>query len=234
MYAANILIIEDDPDLGTLIQFNLQREGYEVRLATSGEQGLELASMQNPDLVLLDVMLPGQSGFEICRQLKETWGNTGLQVIMLTARTDEIDVVTGLEVGADDYITKPFSLRVMSARIRARLRAKTEVQVAIELQSPISYGQLFIDPQRHIVKLNKRELILTPTEYRIMLLLVSRPEVVFSRYDIVDAISGGEAIVTDRSVDVQIVGLRKKMGECADYIETVRGFGYRCRNRCSN
>ncbi|HOP05721.1 MAG TPA: response regulator transcription factor [candidate division Zixibacteria bacterium] len=229
MADAKILVIEDDPDLGSLIKYNLQREGYDVEVAISGEQGLDLADHFSPDLVLLDIMLPGQDGFEVCRKLKSDKDKTGPQVIMLTARTEENDIVTGLEIGADDYITKPFSPRVLGARIRARLRLAGEETSGADRNTPVSYGRLQIDPRRHSVKLDDQSLTLTPTEFRILLLLAGKPGVVYSRYEIVDAVSGGEAVVTDRSVDVQIVGLRKKLGGCADYIETVRGFGYRCR-----
>lgn len=229
MVAAKILVIEDDPDLGSLIKYNLQREGYSVEVAVSGEQGLELMDEFGPDLILLDIMLPGQDGFEICRRLKSGSDKRGPQVIMLTARTEENDIVTGLELGADDYITKPFSPRVLSARIRARLRLAGEETTGPDRQAPVSYGRLQIDPRRYSVKLDNQSLTLTPTEFRILRLLAGKPGVVYSRYEIVDAVSGGEAVVTDRSVDVQIVGLRKKLGDCADYIETVRGFGYRCR-----
>jgi len=231
MSSANILVIEDDPDLGDLLKYNLQREGYKVRVAVSGEEGLDLMRSEKPDLVVLDVMLPGQDGFEVCRRIKSDSSGVVPQVIMVTARTEESDIVNGLEIGADDYLTKPFSPRVLSARIRARLRV--EDHVPIDDDRPIRVGRLHIDPPRHMVSIDDQPLNLTPTEFRILSLLTRRPGLVFSRYEIVDAVQGGEAVVTDRSVDVQIVGLRKKLGDCSHYIETVRGFGYRFKEMAS-
>ncbi|MEA3297552.1 MAG: response regulator transcription factor [candidate division Zixibacteria bacterium] len=225
MAGENILIIEDDPDLGSLVQYNLRREGFKVRLATSGEDGLAMVDEETPDLILLDVILPGRDGYQICRNLKSRVYGKTLQVIMLTARSEEHDIVSGFEIGADDYITKPFNFKVMSARIRARLRIASQLKG--ETRKPITIGRLYIDPPRHMVSLNDNPLNLTPTEHRILLHLVRKPGTVYSRYEIVDAVQGGEVVVTDRSVDVHIVGLRKKLGEYAQCIETVRGFGYR-------
>lgn len=229
MSKKKILLIEDDPDLGELVCYNLKRDGYQVSWAKDGVEGLKLAFEDTPDLVLLDIMLPGQDGYEVCRRLKADRQTKQAQVVMLTARTEESDVVSGLEVGADDYITKPFSPRVLGARIKARLRE--DAPDNDRDKEAVTVGLLHIDPLRHQVRVGKQEVILTPTEFRIVMLLAKSPGVVFSRYEIVDAVQGDNAVVTDRSVDVQIVGLRKKLGACAGYIETVRGFGYRFRER---
>jgi two-component system phosphate regulon response regulator PhoB len=220
-----ILVIEDEPEIREIIEYNLKREGYQLLEAESGEQGLRMAASQNPDLIILDIMLPGIDGLEICRQLKRDSHLHSIPLIMVTARTEETDVVTGLELGADDYITKPFSPRVLVARVRARLRArKTAVQSG---DSPIRIKRITIDPGRHLVKVDNKSIHLTATEFNILNVLARHAGWVMSRYDIVNAVRGENAIVTDRSVDVQIAGLRKKLGACGNYIETVRGVGYR-------
>lgn len=227
MVKKHILVIEDDPDLRELVEYNLSRDGYRVTVVETGEEGLQIARREIPDLIVLDVMLPGIDGFEVCKKIKGSSHTSGIQIVMLTARTEESDIVTGLEIGADDYITKPFSPRVLTARIRARLRM--DKQTDLSDQAVIDHDGMFIDPRRHVVKVNDADVSLTPTEFKILTLLARNAGLVFSRYEIVDAVQGGDAVVTDRSVDVQIVGLRKKLGGCADMIETVRGFGYRFR-----
>ncbi len=227
MVKGHILVIEDDPDLRELVEYNLRRDGYRVTVVETGEEGVRIAEREVPDLVVLDVMLPGINGFEVCKKLKGNSHTRGIQIVMLTARTEESDIVTGLEIGADDYITKPFSPRVLTARIRARLRM--EEQTDPPDREVVEHDEVLIDPRRHVVKVKGKQINLTPTEFKILVLLARNAGVVFSRYEIVDAVQGGEVVVTDRSVDVQIVGLRKKLGACSGLIETVRGFGYRFR-----
>lgn len=227
MVKKHVLVIEDDPDLRELVEYNLRRDGYRVTVVETGEEGLQVARRELPDLIVLDVMLPGIDGFEVCKKLKGNSHTDGIQIVMLTARTEESDIVTGLEIGADDYITKPFSPRVLTARIRARLRMDKKTDLSD--QEVIERDGMVVDPRRHVVKVNDAEIGLTPTEFKILTLLARNAGLVFSRYEIVDAVQGGDAVVTDRSVDVQIVGLRKKLGPCAGLIETVRGFGYRFR-----
>jgi len=225
MAKEKILLIEDEEDIQELVQFNLAKEGYQVFTAGSGEAGLDLARRHGPDLILLDLMLPGIDGLEVCRLLKGNDRTHAIPVVMLTAKGEESDVVTGLEVGADDYITKPFSPKVVVARIRNILRRKgREVP---EDGSPIKVHDLVIHPGRHEVLIKGKRVELTFTEFRVLQFLARRPGWVYTRPQIVDAVRGEDYPVTERSVDVQIVGLRRKLGVQGKYIETVRGVGYR-------
>lgn len=219
-----ILVVEDEADILELLRYNLNREGYRVREAATGEAALDSIRKAAPDLVLLDLMLPRIDGLEVCRQVRAD-GYTRLPVIMLTAKGEEADIVTGLELGADDYITKPFSPRVLLARVRAVLRRRS---MAIpDGDESLRIHTLAIHPGRHEVLVEGEPVELTRTEFQVLLYLARRPGWVFTRYQIVDAVHGGEYAVTDRSVDVQIVGLRKKLRNAGRYIETVRGVGYR-------
>lgn len=223
----HILVIEDEEDILALVHYNLIRAGYRVDCATSGEDGLAKASALHPDLVVLDLMLPGIDGFEVCRRLRSATGTATVPVIMLTAREEEADIVSGLETGADDYITKPFSPQVLKARIQAVLRRRGRSGSEAPSGESLSIHDLVIDPGRNKVLAAGLEVELTLTEFRVLQLLAARPGWVFTRTQIVDAVRGEGYAVTDRSVDVQIVGLRKKLGDCGGYIETVRGVGYR-------
>ena len=220
-----ILVIEDDDDIQELITYNLVREGYLVSSTTSGEAGLEAARRSAPDLVLLDLMLPGIDGLEVCRMLRADHRTAAVPIVMLTAKGEETDVVTGLEVGADDYITKPFSPKVVVARIRNILRRKS--RDVKDDTSPIKAHDLVIHPGRHEVLMKGKAVELTFTEFRVLQFLARRPGWVYTRQQIVDAVRGEDYPVTERSVDVQVVGLRRKLGACGKYIETVRGVGYR-------
>jgi len=222
-----ILVIEDEPDIQELIRYNLSREGYRVTCAGTGEDGLARARQNPPDVVLLDLMLPGIDGLEVCRQLKSERSTRQIAIIMLTAKGEESDIVSGLELGADDYVTKPFSPKVLVARIRALLRRR-----AVDTddgEARLAIHNLVIDPGRHEVLVDHNPVTLTHTEFQILHLLARRPGWVYTRYQIVNQVRGDDAIVTDRSVDVLIVGLRKKLGDAGNYIETVRGVGYRIR-----
>lgn len=222
---AKILIVEDDRDILELIEYNLRKEGYQVVTATSGEDGLESVKSEKPDMALLDLMLPGIDGLEVCKLLKVNPATADIQIIIVSAKGEESDIVIGLELGADDYITKPFSPKILIARIRACLRRKS--QQPIDQNSVIKIQGIMIHPGRHEVLIDNKVVPLTLTEFRLLHFLASRPGWVFTRYQIVDAIRGDDYIVTDRTVDVQIVGLRKKLSKYAEYIETVRGVGYR-------
>ena len=222
-----ILIIEDEPDIREVISYNLSKEGYRVVSAASGEEGLKSAMSQPPDLVILDLMLPGVYGLDVCRRIRNDSRTAAIPIIVLTARSEESDVITGLEVGADDYVTKPFSPKVLVARIRARLREKSEEPDKVEKK--INLKRISMDKGRHSVEVDGKPVTLTPTEFKLLWMLAKNPGLVFSRYEIVNAVRGEDAIVADRSVDVQVVGLRKKLGDCAESIETVRGVGYRLR-----
>ncbi len=229
MSTALILVIEDEEDILALIHFNLVKSGFRVECATSGEEGYRKARDIRPDLILLDLMLPGMDGSEVCRRLRQAPDTRGCPVIMLTAKGEEHDIVRGLEDGADDYITKPFSPQVLLARVRAVLRRRDKPDQQSTHGSPIEIHDLYIHPGRNKVVAAGEPVELTLTEFKILMLLASRPGWVFNRTQIVDAVHGEGYAVTDRAVDVQIVGLRKKLGPCGDYIETVRGFGYRFR-----
>ncbi len=221
----HILVIEDEDDIQELVRYNLAKEGYRVAQAISGEEGFKAAKSTSPDLVLLDLMLPGLDGLEICRLLKADPKTSHTPVVMLTAKGEEADVVAGLELGADDYITKPFSPKVLIARLRAVLRRKAKE--SLDDDSPLKIREIVIHPGRHEVLVKGKSVPLTFTEFQLLHFLAKRPGWVFTRQQIVDAIKGEDYPVTDRSVDVQVVGLRKKLGACGEYVETVRGVGYR-------
>ena len=225
MVKQKILVVDDEEDILELLKFNLSREGYQVLCAVSGEQALRLVRSENPDLIMLDLMLPGIDGLEVTRRLKNDPDTKNLPIVMLTAKGEEADIVTGLELGADDYITKPFSPRVLIARIRAVLRRRIKGQT--EETSVLRIHDIEIDPGRHEVLVNEKPVQLTFTEFGILNYLARRPGWVFTRFQIVEAVRGEDYPVTDRSVDVQIVGLRRKLGPAGKHIETVRGVGYR-------
>ncbi|MCA9413883.1 MAG: response regulator, partial [Candidatus Omnitrophica bacterium] len=205
----------------------LSKNGFEVDCVTDGETGLKEIKAKAPDLVLLDLMLPGLDGLEVCRQLKQDPQTYKIPVVMLTAKGEESDIVSGLELGAEDYITKPFSPKVLIARVRAVLRRERTREVNPEQH--IEIHNMSIHPGRHEVLLDGKQVKMTVTEFRILHLLAIRPGWVFTRYQIVDQIRGEDYPVTDRSIDVHIVALRKKLGASGAYIETVRGVGYRMK-----
>jgi two-component system alkaline phosphatase synthesis response regulator PhoP len=220
----SILIVEDDRDILELVEYNLAKEGYSVTGTTSAENAINEARSKIPGLILLDLMLPDMDGLEVCKIIKKDHKTAHIPIIMLTARGEESDIVAGLELGADDYITKPFNVRVLVARIRAVLRRRSNI---VDNGSPINIDDLAIDLNRHDVRVKGKPVDLTATEFRLLHYLARRPGWVFTRYQIVEGIRGEDYVVTDRSVDVQIVGLRKKLGVYGNYIETVRGIGYR-------
>ncbi|MDD4736167.1 MAG: response regulator transcription factor [Kiritimatiellae bacterium] len=227
MAREHILVIEDEEDIQELLRYNLQREGYRVSLAASGERGYQLICSEKPDLVVLDLMLPGMDGLEVCRRVKQDVAVRHIPLVMASAKGEESDVVVGLELGADDYLTKPFSPKVLVARIKTVLRRKArEVQ---NEECVLVREELTLDPVRMLVKVSDVSVDLTATEYRVLHFLARRPGWVFTRQQIVDSVKGEDYPVTERSVDVQLVGLRKKLGPAADMIETVRGIGYRFR-----
>ena len=225
MAKEKILVVDDEEDILELLRFNLSREGYQISCAASGEDALSLVRSEIPDLIVLDLMLPGMDGLEVTRRLKNNLSTKDIPIVMLTAKGEEADIVTGLELGADDYITKPFSPRILVARVRAVLRRN--VKEAPDETSALRVHDLVIHPGRHEVVVEDKPVDLTFTEFGILNYLARRPGWVFTRFQIVDAIRGGDYPVTDRSVDVQIVGLRRKLGPAGKYIETVRGVGYR-------
>jgi two-component system alkaline phosphatase synthesis response regulator PhoP len=208
-----------------LLKYNLSREGYQVSCAASGEETLRAVRSGIPDLIVLDLMLPGIDGLEVARQLKADPKTRDVPIVMLTAKGEEADIVTGLELGADDYITKPFSPRVLTARVKAVLRRKAKEPT--DKKSVLHIHDVEIHPGRREVLVNGEPVQLTFTEFGILNFLARRPGWVYTRTQIVDEVRGEDYYVTDRSVDVQIVGLRKKLGPAGRHIETVRGVGYR-------
>jgi len=224
----HVLIVEDDKDILELITYNLEREAYEVTGVASGEDGVDAARSEKPDIILLDLMLPGIDGLDVCRRLKAEPETSHIPIIMVTAKGEEADIVAGLELGADDYVTKPFSPKVLIARIRAVQRRRSRAEVSEE--DVIGIDDIVIHPGRHEVTIGGERVGLTFTEFRILHMLARRPGWVFTRQRIVDAVHDEPYPVTDRAVDVQIVGLRKKLGAASERIETVRGVGYRFKD----
>ncbi|MBN1409560.1 MAG: response regulator transcription factor [Spirochaetales bacterium] len=231
MAQGTVLIVDDDKQIRELITFNLSREGYRSLTAKSGEEAILLVEKHRPDLIVLDLMLPGIDGLTVCRKVKENAVTSQIPVLMLTAKSEDSDVVLGLEMGADDYLTKPFSPRVLLARIKSlfrRIKAEPAEEEQENKKIIIIHG-LIIDPVRFLVELDKYEIKLSATEFAILYLLASHPDQVFPREQIIDRIKGKEYFVTARSVDVQILNIRRKLGSYSGCIETVRGVGYRLR-----
>ena len=221
-----VLVVDDEPDLLELVRYNLTKAGYDVTCVLSGEEALARVRAHTPDLIVLDVLLPGLDGLEVCKALRRNPTTAGIPIVMLTARSEDADVVAGLELGADDYLTKPFSPRVLLARIKAVLRRQ---QPEADAETIVVYDDVVIHPGRYEVRLGDEMVHLTPTEFHILHFLARRPGWVFTRYQIVDAVRGADAEVTDRSVDVHVAAIRRKLGEHRDRIETLRGVGYRFR-----
>jgi two-component system, OmpR family, alkaline phosphatase synthesis response regulator PhoP len=225
MAKETILVVDDEEDILELVRHHLKREGYEVQCADSGEKALKAARNNPVDLIVLDLMLPGIDGLEVTRTLKNDPQTNHIPILMLSAKGEESDVVTGLELGADDYVTKPFSPRILIARTRAIIRRSDNEPPNETIM--IRVHDIEIHPGRRSVTIQDQPVTLTYTEFQVLSILARRPGWVFTRSQIVDMVRGDDYPVTDRSVDVQIVGLRKKLGRCGDYIETVRGVGYR-------
>ncbi|NIP25547.1 MAG: response regulator [Phycisphaerae bacterium] len=225
MAKGKILIVEDDRDIVEMVEYNLQEEGYVTVSALNGEDGVRLAGSEQPDLIILDIMLPVIDGFEVCRTLKGDDKTSQIPIIILSAKSQETDKVVGLELGADDYVTKPFSPRELIARIRAIMRRGAERK----LNHILEKGDLIIDSAKYKVMVEGEEILLTTTEFKLLEYMARRPGVVLSRYQILDAVSGDDTIACDRTVDAHVKSLRRKLGMARDYIETVRGVGYRFR-----
>ena len=227
MASQKILVVEDEKDIAELISFNLEKEGFKVVKVFSGEDGIQRAGSDVPDLILLDIMLPGMNGLDVCREVRRNDKTSHIPIIMLTAKDEDTDIITGLEIGANDYVTKPFSPKVLIARIRALLRR------AVDKESPgtapIKFGEMIIDRGRHQVKISGRDIQLTMTEFQLLLIFARKPGWVYSRAQLIDDLREGHYVITDRAIDVQIANLRKKLGPYGDYIETVRGIGYKMK-----
>jgi len=222
-----IYVVDDEEDILNLVDYNLAKEGYQVERFLSGEEVLDRIEEQAPDILLLDLMLPGVDGLDVAKKLKKDQRFATIPLIMLTAKGEEADIVTGLEIGADDYIPKPFSPKVMLARVKAVLRRNEPIEKKVDKSDIIRIQNLVIHPGRHEVRIDDKLIDLTYTEFSLLHFLAMRPGWVFTRYQIVDALRGEDYPVTERAVDVQVVGLRKKLGQMGKNIETVRGVGYR-------
>jgi two-component system phosphate regulon response regulator PhoB len=230
MGTESVLIVEDEADIRELVRYNLTKAGYQVTGVVTGEEALASVEHAPPDLVLLDLMLPGMDGMTVCHRLKKDPRTTSIPIIMLTAKGEESDIVRGLNLGADDYVTKPFSPKVLIARLQAVLRRRLAAgQESDEDKGAktIAVHDLVVNPRRHEVLRQGKPVELTRTEFRVLHLLARNPGWVFTRQQILDGVHGQNYAITERAVDVQIVGLRKKLGPAGKYIETVHGVGYR-------
>jgi two-component system phosphate regulon response regulator PhoB len=227
--SAEILIVDDEHDLANTLEYNLRREGFETSVAHNGEDALSRAVRDpTPDLVLLDLMLPDMSGIEVCRRLREKASTKGIPILMITAKGEEIDRIVGFEMGADDYVTKPFSLREVVLRVKAVLRRAQE-QVEQDTQRALVFGKLKVDPEAHRVWLEGEELALTALEFRLLSTFIKRKGRVQTREQLLNDVWGIHADVTTRTVDTHVKRLREKLGPVGEYVETVRGVGYRFR-----
>ena len=218
-----VLIVEDEPSLVEVLSYNLHREGYEVVIAREGREGLRKAQMLLPDLVVLDLMLPGLGGLDICRELRASPRTAGIAILMLTAKGEETDQVVGFAVGADDYVTKPFSVKVLVQRVKVLLRRAATTEPKGDV---VEAGGIRLDKRAHRVTVQEQPVSLTPTEFRLLEALIRQPGRAFTRHDLMDA-AVGDAIVLERTIDVHVKSLRQKLGSAGERIETVRGVGYR-------
>jgi DNA-binding response OmpR family regulator len=233
-HRGRVLVVEDEPDQQELLRYNLTREGYQVTCAEDGRQALAAVRNQPLELIVLDLMLPGMDGLEVCRTLRSDPTTASIPILMLTAKAEDSDVVAGLELGADDYVTKPYGPRILLAWIRAVLRTRAASSVTKpadqQAEAVIRHRNLVIMPERFEATVNDKPVQLSGTEFKMLVLLASKPGRVFTRAQIIRGVHGENAAVTDRSVDVHIFWLRQKLGVCGRWIEAVRGVGYRFRD----
>ena len=226
MARPRILIIEDERGLTDVLTYNLQREGYDVLVSHDGQEGLRKAQMQLPDLILLDLMLPKMDGLDVCRELRSGERTRNVPILMLTARAEETDQIVGFTLGADDYVTKPFNVKVLMQRVKALQR---RVDTGSDQGDVVEHLGVRIDRVRHRASVNGQDLNLTRTEFRLLECMLRQPGRAFTRPQLMDVAIGEGAIVLERTIDVHIKTLRKKLGPAMEYIETVRGVGYRFR-----
>ena len=229
MTTQTVLIIEDEPSLQEILTYNLESRGYQVLVFDEGTEGLEGVRKHVPDIVLLDIMLPGMDGFEVCRHIRSDPLIKHLPVLMMTARGEEIDQLVGFQMGADDYVTKPFKMRILLERIKSLLR-RTEGSTDDE-SSQLSANGIVLDRIQFKVTVGDEGIAFTPTEFDLLWHLMKHPGRVFNRADLMNAIMGDDTIVLERTIDVHIRALRKKLGDCGEFIETVHGIGYRYKNQ---
>ena len=227
MPSTKVLVVEDDRSLVEVLQFNLSRDGYSVTTAFDGQDGLNQARLKLPDVILLDVMLPVMDGLEVCKQLRASQETKDAIIVMLTAKSEETDQLIGFSVGADDYVCKPFSVKVLLERIKALVRRKErEHQSGADI---VSCNGITIDRIKHRVAIDGNAIDLTPSEFRLLDTLIRQPGRAFDRSELIDAALGADTLVLERTIDVHVRALRKKLGRAADSIQTVRGVGYRFR-----
>ena len=229
MSREKIVVVEDEADILEVIEYNLSREGFRVLSTRDGEEGLRLVQKESPDLVLLDLMLPGLDGMEICRKLKADPLTQAIPIVMATAKGEESDIVLGLGIGADDYVTKPFSPRELIARVKAVLR-RGPLQEGRAAREQIVRDGVTIDAGRHSVRVDGESVVFTATEFRLLHFLASHPGRVFTRDHLLSRVIREDAVVVDRNIDVHIKAIRKKLGAYRELIETIRGVGYRFRD----
>jgi two-component system, OmpR family, phosphate regulon response regulator PhoB len=229
--SAHILVVDDEPDIAAMVAYHLARESYRVRTVGSGPEALEAVERERPDLVVLDLMLPGMSGLDVLRELREREAHESIPVILLTARREEDDRVEGLSLGADDYVSKPFSPRELVLRVGAVLRRVQQHPPAVQGGQLLRAGPVTLDTGATRASVEGRPLVLTPTEYRLLLVLMERQGRVQSRRQLLEAVWDTTADITTRTVDMHVQRLRTKLGDAAEWVETVRGFGYRFRDR---
>jgi len=220
-----VLVVDDEKDILDLVAYNLQRNGYQVLTAANGDDAIDVATQKKPDLVLLDLMLPGTSGTEVARRLKADADTSQIPIIMLTAKSEEVDVVVGLTMGADDYVTKPFSMKVLLARVATVLR-RNETTAAAPEKVVVRVGPVSIDSEKHEVAVDGQNVLLTLTEFKLLSALAGARGRVLNRHQLMDKAMGTGVFVTDRAIDVHITSIRKKLGEAHWVVRTVRGVGY--------
>lgn len=225
MHKIKILLIEDEEDIAALIKLQAELSGYKVLVETDGLNGFRAIERESPEIIILDIMLPGMNGLDVCRKVKNMPELKHIPIILISAKSEELDVVLGLELGADDYVTKPFSPKVLFSRVKAVLRRRQEADVA--QPQTLSFGVFLMDLNRHAVKKNDKNISLTLSEFGILKRLVASKGKVLTRNQLLDDLQNDDAFVVDRNIDVHIAALRKKLGPSFDYIETVRGVGYR-------
>lgn len=228
MSKPKILVIEDERSLAEILGANLEREGFEVLVSHDGQDGLRQAQLKLPDLIILDLMLPVMPGLEVCKQLRQGTRTRQIPIIMVTAKAEETDQLVGFALGADDYVTKPYSMKVLIQRVRKELRKLQPVDDSSTGHVIESQG-VVVDRHRHRALMNDEEVPLTPTEFRLLEVLLRQEGRAFTRHELMDAAIGEDAVVLERTIDVHVKSLRKKLGDGADLIETVRGVGYRFR-----
>ena len=229
MPRSKVLVVEDDRSLSGVLEYNLAQAGYEVFVSYDGQDGLNQARLKLPEIIVLDVMIPVMDGLEVCRQLRSSPETRDIPIVMLTAKSEESDQLIGFSVGADDYVTKPFSVKILLQRLKAIERRRLQNASGADI---VTQGNITVDRIKHRVSVDGDSLDLTPSEFRLLDTMIRQPGRAFDRAELIDAALGADTLVLERTIDVHIRSLRKKLGETADRIQTVRGIGYRFKDAC--